>query len=160
MASRISWEWLVGLFALAVFAPNIWAVTLEPRLTPVITPLTITNISARDVAGQAQPDTVIAGHATRLRGCDFHELRWYLGQRGSQRTPIAVTFLDPPTVRTTGETSWEGIVVLDIAPEQVLRNSHADAVHRCYSGPWSSINTVTPFYDGRSQDIGLLSESR
>lgn len=158
MASRISLEWLAGVFALAIFLPNIFAATIEARVWTVITPLTITSISARPVDLSEHDDTVIAGHAIRLRDCTFLELRWYLGQRGSPRVPVGVTFLDPPQVRTSGETAWKGIVVLDLTPEQVLRNSHADAVYSCYSGPWASIRSVMPFYDGRSQDVGLIAQ--
>lgn len=158
MALRLirSLEFWAALFALAIFTPNFWAVTFEPRLQPVITRLTITDVRAVAVAGQDREDTVIAGHATRLRDCDFQELRWWLGHRNGQRTRVGVTFLDKPEVREAGETSWTGIVVLDIDPEQVVRNSHATAVYRCYSGPWASIETDMPFYDGLGQDVGLL----
>lgn len=158
MALRLirSWEAWAAVFALAIFTPNVWTKTLEPRLQPVITRLTVTAIRAEAVAGQDRDDTVIAGHATRLRDCDFQELRWWLGHRGGQRTPVAVTFLDRPAVRETGETSWTGIVALDIDPEQVVRNSHATAVYRCYGGLWASIETDMPFYDGLGQDAGLL----
>lgn len=152
MGARLirSLELWVLIFALSVLIPLGFARWVEPRLFPIITRLEVTAI--RPEAG----GSVLAGRAVRLRACDWVETRWYLGRRGARRVPIEVRYRDAPQIRPTGGTAWEGIVLVDLAPQQVLANSHADAVYRCYGGPLSGVETVMPFYDGLGQDGHLL----
>lgn len=153
MARRVvrTFEFWVGLFAAAIIVPMIYAKTIEPIWYPVISRLEIT-------AAYADPlGTVLQGSATRHRKCSWVRTRWWLGRRGEQRVPVEVEYRDKPQVRETGETTWSGIVIVDLTPEQTLRNSHADAVYRCWAHwPWSRIELAIPFYDGLGQDIALL----
>jgi len=146
-----TFEFWIAIFAIAILGPVIYAKTLEPVWHPVITRIEIT-------AAHADPlGTVLEGVANRRRECSWVTTRWWLGRRGEQRVPVMVEYRDKPQVRPAGETSWTGIVIVDLTPEQTLRNSHADAVYRCWSWwPWSRVELAIPFYDGLGQDIGLL----
>lgn len=147
-------EFWVFAFAMAILVPEVWAHWFEARFKPVITRLEITSI-------QADPEgSVLAGHARRLRNCNWVETRWWLGRRGAQRVPVEVRFRDPPQIRATGDTSWTGIVIVALTAEQVLRHSHADVIYRCYGGIWSAVETIVPFYDGLGQDQGLVEADR
>ncbi len=145
--------WVLA-FAVLVLVPEFWTRWFEARFFPVITRLEVTQI-------RAEPEgSVIAGRARRLRNCSWVETRWWLGRRGEQRVPVEVRFRDAPQIRPAGETSWTGIVVVDMLPDQVLRNSHSDVVYRCYVGLWSRFETHVPFYDGLGQDVGFLEADR
>ena len=68
-------EFWVFAFAMAILVPEVWAHWFEARFKPVITRLEITSI-------QADPEgSVLAGHARRLRNCNWVETRWWLGRR-------------------------------------------------------------------------------
>ena len=135
---------------LFAFVPFI-VTSVEPKVSPVITPLTITSLEKI-----GSNSTRIKGHAERLRSCSFIELRWSLGRRGQQSTKVQVAFEDKPTIRD-GKTSWEGIIV-GLLPDQIINNSHATVVYNCWGDLFP--RTHQPFYDGDGKDLGLLYEQK
>lgn len=144
-------ECLSVLLVLAAFVPFL-VTSVEPKVKPVITPLQITSVE------KIGPNTTrIKGNATRLRNCDFIQLNWYLGRRGGQVAKVRVAFEDKPQIRDEGHTEWEGIIV-GLLPDQIINNSHANVVYRCW-GPLGP-KTNQPFYDGDGKDIRHLYEQR
>lgn len=148
-----SLEFYLFVFGASVGALVLWGLWGSPRFTPVATPLTITRIVAT-------PDGArLEGFAQRLRGkCDWVATRWWIGQRGQSRVPIKVEFLDKPEIRGEGRMAWAGIL-LNISPDQVVRNSHSDTLYSCLPGEaLGSVKTISRFYDGNGQDAALLPE--
>jgi hypothetical protein len=113
---------------------------IEGRVDPVMGPLTFEDI--RQVDGE-EFAVRFDGVAEKFRVCDWVESRWYVGERFASSARTGWSWTGPPEVRLTGELVWDDMTV-QMTPEQLLHDSHADTVHKC---PWSPWNTVTPFYD-------------
>ena len=120
---------------------------IEGYVDPVMGPLTFEDVhQVEDEAFTVRFD----GVADKLRACDWVESRWYVGERFAPSVRTVWTFTGPPEVRPTGTLVWPDMTV-QMTPEQLFHDSHADVVHKC---PWSLWNTVTPFYDS-NDDIPL-----
>ena len=120
---------------------------VEGYIAPVMGPLTFEDVrQVSDEAFTVQFD----GVADKLRACDWVESRWYVGERFAPSVRTVWTFTGPPEVRPTGTLVWPDMTV-QMTPEQLFHDSHADVVHKC---PWALWNTVTPFYDS-NDDIPL-----
>tara|TARA_R110000764_G_C11029370_1_gene385337 strand:- start:39039 stop:39524 length:486 start_codon:yes stop_codon:yes gene_type:complete len=113
---------------------------VEGYTNPVMGPLAVSNVHPLE---DEQFAVGFDGTAMKLRQCDWVESRWYIGKRFEPSVRTLWTFSEPPEVRLTGELAWHDMTV-QMTPEQLLRDSHADTVHKC---PWSPWNTVTPFWD-------------
>tara|TARA_R110000737_G_scaffold153408_4_gene182677 strand:+ start:3479 stop:3967 length:489 start_codon:yes stop_codon:yes gene_type:complete len=120
---------------------------VEGYVDPVMGPLAVSGVRPID---DAQFAVEFDGAALKLRQCDWVESRWYIGERFEPSVRTLWTFTEPPAVRLTGELVWNDMTV-QMTPEQLLHDSHADTVHKC---PWSAWNTVTPFYDS-NDDIPI-----
>ena len=119
----------------------------EGYIDPVMGPLTFEDVrQVSDEAFTVQFD----GVADKLRACDWVESRWYVGERFAPSVRTVWTFTGPPEVRPTGTLVWPDMTV-QMTPEQLFHDSHADVVHKC---PWSLWDTVTPFYDS-NDDVPL-----
>ena len=103
---------------------------IEGRLAPVVSPLELGAASAA-----ADGYTQFAGRAMKLRGCNFVRVEWSLGQRGTRNVPVSMDFLDPPTLRATGEMQWTGLRVW-LDEGTVRHHSFADVLHQCRFRPW------------------------
>jgi hypothetical protein len=120
---------------------------VEGYVDPVMGPLSLEDV--HPVEGEAF--TVrFDGVAEKLRACDWVESRWYVGERFAPSVRTVWTFQGPPVVRPVGTLVWPDMTV-QMTPEQLFHDSHADVVHKCPWNPWS---TVTPFYDS-NDDIPL-----
>tara|TARA_R110000823_G_scaffold5692_4_gene22444 strand:- start:778 stop:1263 length:486 start_codon:yes stop_codon:yes gene_type:complete len=119
----------------------------EGYIDPVMGPLTFEDV--RQVSNEAFT-VQFDGVADKLRACDWVESRWYVGERFAPSVRTVWTFTGPPEVRPTGTLVWPDMTV-QMTPEQLFHDSHADVVHKC---PWSLWDTVTPFYDS-NDDVPL-----
>lgn len=116
---------------------------IEGRFVPVVSPLTVEGV--RQPLGKSAHDrpSVVEGSATKLRGCNFVRVEWFLGPRNGRRVQVRMEFRDPPQIRGPGVLHWTGIWV-ELSQEEIRVNSHADVLHKCGRRPWL---TRSPYYD-------------
>lgn len=114
---------------------------IEARYMPVVSKLTITDISV-DESGNA----VVLAEFTKRRECEYLGLAWYRGQPtgGFERVSLILLRQDGDTSspnRPPG-TQRSGPWIIGMTPDEVLTNSFALLSHRCHAF-WV---TTTPFF--------------
>jgi hypothetical protein len=127
------WAIVILIWAAPIFGK------IEGAIFPVLDPrLTIAAYHDHNAG------TRVDGWAVKVRNCDYVDdsLQWWLGSPESA-VSAPVVLLDPPQLRTTGRTEWEGIVI-GLSPKQIERRSYATVRHRCHA-LWE---TQTIFYMG------------
>lgn len=132
-------------FVLVVLVVFVWSTktympAIEGRFWPVTTHAEISNPRPH-----SPPEYQFRWDATaeKLRGCEYLRTEWFLGRRGEDSVRTIASFIDPPQVRGKGVLAWSGLVIA-LAKEQVMQNSHGNVIHQCPGRWWE---TITPFFD-------------
>lgn len=127
--------------------PVIWLAAAGPgeidgHAFPTVSPLEIVQVTPDG------GDVVFDGKTTRLRaGCNYREIRWYIGERDGPNVPTAVTPQPPKLRPETGEIELAGWRV-QLGNAGSIDNTFADVVHRCTAfGIEYPFETVTRFYN-------------
>ena len=100
---------------------------LDSAARPVSTVIQVDSVA---VYPAEVPSSKVSGEVTRLRNCVFHRVEWYLGDEAGRHVLVPSRFLDPPQTREEGRFYLQGVIV-ELPPEEIIRNSFAYAVHEC-----------------------------
>lgn len=129
--------WLLLLLIAAVPASPIIG-QIEGRVFPVAGPAVVEEIDRFEDGW-----TYFSMSAPKRRDCNWRSTKFYLGDRSNGNVPVAFEHLDRPQVRGPGRQYWPSSRI-QLSPDQLLNNAHADVAHTCGWGLWL---TVTPFYN-------------
>jgi hypothetical protein len=112
---------------------------VEGYIDPVMTRLEISNVRQ----GPTEFSITFDGTATKLRDCTWIETNWYIGERGDRSVRTDGDYSGRPRINGAGLLTWADQTV-EMSPQELFQNSHANVVHQC---PWGLWRTITPFYD-------------
>ena len=117
--------------------------TIDGRISPAVEPMLVTGTPTVTEDG-----IVFYGSSSRLRSeCNFVNINWYMGNRGSHTLPITID-VDTPIVRADGTFNF-GPWTVDVYSVDILINyTYANIVHSCKTfGVNNAVHTVTRFWN-------------
>lgn len=129
---------LVLVVAIAIGVPKagimegwLFPVNVDVQLTRVEPSMTITG------AGTPQEFTIVAGHYTKLRDCDFVRSQWFKGPGLAVEINRLVEVQETPPNNAIPF----GPLLVEMSPETLLTSGYIQSIHRCHP-LWNTITTV------------------